>query len=92
MGVYCVLLFAVAVTLITVVVLVSDCDAVTCQESITTASGSHAISGKKLCAGKLIFKDNFNKLDLEKWQHENTLQGGGVSLFSFFFLKILNIE
>lgn len=80
MGVYSELLFAIAVTLITIVVQISDCDAATCTGSITTASGAYANS-KKLCSGKLIFRDDFNKLDLEKWQHENTLQGGGVSLF-----------
>lgn len=34
------------------------------------------------CSGDVIFEDTFDKLDLKKWQHENTLAstlaGGGV--------------
>lgn len=47
--------------------------------SVTTASGS-AVKKSSFCSGELIFEDNFNKLDLEKWQHEHTLGGGGVSI------------
>lgn len=32
------------------------------------------------CSGDLIFEDTFDLFDLRKWQHENTLSGGGVSL------------
>ena len=28
---------------------------------------------------KLIFEDNFDKLDITKWDHEVTMWGGGVS-------------
>lgn len=46
-------------------------------ESITTISGTHA--PKHFRAGDLIFEENFDTLNLAKWQHENTLAGGGVS-------------
>lgn len=48
-----------------------------CKPSVTTVSGSHAPA--TVCSGALIFTDDFEELDLEKWQHENTLAGGGVS-------------
>lgn len=86
MGGYSALLTAAAVTLFIIFAQISYCEAATCKPSITKASGPHAPTGKK-CAGKLIFKDDFNKLDLEKWQHESTLQGGGVS---FYHLLSLN--
>jgi hypothetical protein len=37
-----------------------------------------AFSGS-FCRGDLIFEDNFHNFDLETWQHEITLAGGGVS-------------
>lgn len=37
----------------------------------------------------MIFEDNFDYLDFEKWQHENTLAGGGVSILTD--LKLLEI-
>lgn len=52
---------------------------VTCvnsQISITTASGSLAPPGPYR-PGQLIFEDNFDELDFEAWQHEQTLTGGG---------------
>lgn len=49
-----------------------------CTPSVTTVSGTHAPS--VVCSGQLIFTDDFNSLDVEKWQHENTLAGGGVSM------------
>ena len=27
--------------------------------------------------GELIFEDNFDKLDFDKWEHEITMSGGG---------------
>lgn len=59
-----------------------------CVASPTTASGSQARAGP-YCSGDLIFEDNFNFLDLEKWEHENTLAGGGVS--STFKCEIITI-
>lgn len=48
-----------------------------CRKSLTTCSGTHA--PKSFCSGDLIFKDDFEKLNLKVWQHANTLSGGGVS-------------
>lgn len=33
------------------------------------------------CSGDLIFEDTFDMFDTRKWQHENTLSGGGVSIW-----------
>ncbi|XP_065094019.1 beta-1,3-glucan-binding protein-like [Ochlerotatus camptorhynchus] len=54
-----------------------------CDESPTTASGSQARAGP-YCSGDLIFEDNFDYLDLEKWEHENTLAGGGNWEFQWY--------
>lgn len=48
-----------------------------CETSLTTVSGIQAPN--EVCAGKLIFEDNFNNFDFKKWSHENTLSGGGVN-------------
>ncbi|XP_057667244.1 uncharacterized protein LOC130900563 [Diorhabda carinulata] len=53
-----------------------------CVESITTVSGTHAAA--TVCSGDLIFEDNFSKLDLTKWQHEQTLGGGGNWEFQWY--------
>lgn len=55
-----------------------------CTPSITTVSGTHA--PVTVCSGTLIFADDFEEFDLEKWQHENTLAGGGVSIIQLFLL------
>ena len=52
-----------------------------CRPSPTTASGWAA--PKKICSGQLIFDENFNTLDKNKWKPEVTLGGGGVSSFDF---------
>lgn len=49
-----------------------------CNSSVTTASG--AFAPHRICSGDLIFEDEFDRFDFRKWQHENTLAGGGVSL------------
>ncbi|EDS42144.1 gram-negative bacteria binding protein [Culex quinquefasciatus] len=54
-----------------------------CTPSPTTASGSQARAGP-YCSGDLIFEDNFNHLDFEKWEHENTLAGGGNWEFQWY--------
>ena len=28
-------------------------------------------------SGKLVFEDNFDRLDFKKWKHDITLSGGG---------------
>ncbi|XP_022117149.2 beta-1,3-glucan-binding protein [Pieris rapae] len=54
----------------------------TCRPSITTVSGSHA--PQTVCSGDMIFADDFVEFDLEKWQHENTLSGGGNWEFQYY--------
>lgn len=46
------------------------------QISVTTASGSKAPPGPYY-PGQVIFEEHFNTLDLETWDHEVTLAGGG---------------
>ena len=46
--------------------------------SPTTASGTHAPTSE-ICSGDLIFEDNFDDFNLQKWNHEITVGGGGVS-------------
>lgn len=53
-----------------------------CGPSITSASGSAA---SNICSGSLIFVENFNRLDKNKWQPEVTLSGGSVSEIWFFY-------
>ncbi|XP_075970510.1 beta-1,3-glucan-binding protein-like [Anticarsia gemmatalis] len=53
-----------------------------CTPSVTTVSGTHAPA--KICSGALIFKDEFDEFDFEKWQHENTLGGGGNWEFQYY--------
>lgn len=51
-----------------------------CERSVTKASGTKA--KQFYCSGQLIFEDNFDDgFDLDVWQHENTLAGGGVSIY-----------
>lgn len=47
-----------------------------CKPSLTTVSGPAAL--KLSCSGDLVFEENFDKLDKERWQHEQTFGGGGV--------------
>ena len=48
------------------------------QPAISTTSGTHAPEGE-LCPGDRILFEDFNNLDTDLWQHENSLFGGGVS-------------
>lgn len=43
-----------------------------CNPSITTASGWAA--PENICAGQLIFEENFDTLDKNKWKPEVTLR------------------
>jgi len=54
-----------------------------CVKSITEASGSKSGNGQ-YCSRQLIFEDNFDILDSEKWQHEVTLGGGGNWEFQWY--------
>lgn len=49
---------------------------------VQTATGQY-------CSGDLIFEDTFDSFDLKKWQHENTLSGGGVSSLLLHSEKII---
>lgn len=51
-----------------------------CVPSVTTVSGTAAPSSA-ICSGDLIFEDNFDSVDLSKWQKENTLGGGWVNIY-----------
>ena len=61
-----------------------------CTVSVTTASGTKARAGP-YCTGELIFEDNFNTLDFETWEHENTLSGGGVSNHSSYLCVVVQV-
>uniref|UniRef100_A0A182KD84 GH16 domain-containing protein n=1 Tax=Anopheles christyi TaxID=43041 RepID=A0A182KD84_9DIPT len=54
-----------------------------CVNSLTTASGTRVKPGP-YCSWDLIFEDNFNSLDFETWEHENTLSGGGNWEFQWY--------
>ncbi|KAF2887969.1 hypothetical protein ILUMI_18204 [Ignelater luminosus] len=53
-----------------------------CGPSATTASGSSAPT--RICSGQLIFEDNFDNLNTNKWKHEITLGGGGNWEFQWY--------
>ncbi|XP_055300590.1 beta-1,3-glucan-binding protein-like [Sitodiplosis mosellana] len=53
-----------------------------CRPSATTASGWAA--PEKICAGQVIFKENFDTLDKNKWKPEVTLGGGGNGEFQWY--------
>lgn len=62
-----------------------------CTRPLTTVSGKFAPND--FCAGDLIFNDEFDEFDVEKWQHEITLSGGGVSiLVSMYFFLVLPVK
>ncbi|XP_055603204.1 beta-1,3-glucan-binding protein-like [Uranotaenia lowii] len=53
------------------------------KASVTTASGS-LVKQQAFCPGDLIFEDNFDRLNLDAWQHEHTLGGGGNWEFQYY--------
>ncbi|KAG5868028.1 hypothetical protein JTB14_026669 [Gonioctena quinquepunctata] len=54
-----------------------------CLKSVTTVSGTEATDGE-ICSGDLIFIDDFEELNMKKWQHEQTLGGGGNWEFQWY--------
>jgi hypothetical protein len=48
-----------------------------CQSTLTTVSGWR--SPQTLCAGDLVFEENFDELDCSVWHHRVTLSGGRIS-------------
>lgn len=69
------------ILLVTVVACSHAASVEKCTASVTTASGSHAPTS--FCSGDIIFQEEFDSLNFKKWQHENTLGGGGVSFVQF---------
>ncbi|XP_063703114.1 beta-1,3-glucan-binding protein-like [Culicoides brevitarsis] len=53
-----------------------------CSDSITTASGPFAPA--RICSGELIFEENFDKFDLDLWNHEVSLYGGYNGEFQWY--------
>ncbi|XP_066259306.1 beta-1,3-glucan-binding protein-like [Euwallacea similis] len=53
-----------------------------CIPAETSVTGKSA--QQPLCAGDLIFEDNFDVFDLEKWKHDITLSGGGNWEFQYY--------
>lgn len=51
---------------------------------MTTVSGSYGEALGEICAGQLIFQDDFNSLDEKRWKHEVTLGGGGNWEFEWY--------
>lgn len=56
-----------------------------CVRSATTVSGKNAPSGD-LCSGQLILNENFDEFDRDLWEHEITLGGGGVSIYTLPYI------
>lgn len=54
-----------------------------CTPSITRVTGSQAPKGR-LCSGDIIFEDNFQSFDQNKWLVSNTLAGGGNWEFQWY--------
>jgi hypothetical protein len=52
------------------------------QLSVTTASGERALKGP-FKSGELIFEDNFREFNLDIWEHDATLAGGGNGEFQW---------
>lgn len=59
-----------------------------CTPSITTASGFSA--PQQICSGNLIFEENFDSLDKNKWKPQVSFWGGGVSVI-FYLYKTFNL-
>lgn len=52
------------------------------EASETLASGTKAPVESRFCKGDIIFEENFNRLSDDVWNHEETLSGGPVSIYS----------
>lgn len=60
-----------------------------CTPTLTTASGRYAPSGQ-LCHNQLIFDETFDWFNLDLWEHEENMNGGGVRKpFLFFTANII---
>ncbi|KAG5670659.1 hypothetical protein PVAND_000907 [Polypedilum vanderplanki] len=65
------------------VFLLGSANLIQAQLSETTASGTHAPTGP-FRRGQLIFEENFNNFNLDVWEHEQTLAGGGNWEFQWY--------
>lgn len=54
------------------------------EETVTTASGTYAPAPGTFGSGDLIFEETFDDFDFSKWEHENTLAGGGNWEFQWY--------
>lgn len=52
-----------------------------CTPTPTTVVGTHAPSN--FCSGDLIFQENFDTFDVNKWQHAVTMSGLGNYQFNW---------
>lgn len=52
------------------------------EQTFTATEFIYFAASGQYCSGDLIFEDTFDLFDTRKWQHENTLSGGGVSNFT----------
>jgi beta-glucanase (GH16 family) len=53
-----------------------------CTPSVTRVVGTQAPA--QVCSGQIIFEDDFNTIDRNKWFFENTLAGGGNWEFQWY--------
>lgn len=53
-----------------------------CEPSVTTLSGRYLPNGP-VCKNQLILNEEFNSFNQNFWQHEENLNGGGVSIFKY---------
>lgn len=63
-------------------VLVQEANA-QCNPSRTIASGRYAPGGQ-LCQGQMIFNEEFNSLNMDLWEHENSFTGGYNGEFQWY--------
>lgn len=47
--------------------------AIPCSPSVTTVSGTYAPT--EICRNTLLFNDNFDYFDMNRWKHERTMAG-----------------
>lgn len=50
-----------------------------CQPTLTTASGRYRPQGT-LCHNQVIFDETFDWFNMDLWEHEENMNGGGVSI------------
>lgn len=76
----------IAIVLLATLTLCSASDESECEPTLTTASGWFAPTGE-LCHDQLIFEENFDSFNHDLWEHENTMNGGGVSKTRTIYIR-----